>query len=103
LFLICFFSHFSYFFLSRGPIWININYLALSALRFYSQQESPYQIRAQNLYTKLRNGILHNMLKEYKETGFYWEQYDDKTGKGIRGHPFTGWSATIVNIFYELY
>jgi mannosyl-oligosaccharide glucosidase len=43
------------------------------------------------------------MLKEYKETGFYWEQYDDKTGKGIRGHPFTGWSATIVNIFYEWY
>lgn len=87
----------------RGPIWININYLALSALHYYAQDPSPYQVRAQICYEKLRNGILKNVLKEQRETGFFWEQYDDQTGKGIRGHPFTGWTATIVNIFFEWY
>jgi len=27
----------------RGPIWININYLAVRALHFYGHQEGPYQ------------------------------------------------------------
>lgn len=87
----------------RGPIWINVNYLALSALHHYAQIESSYQERISKLYSKLRQGILNNVLKVHKNTGFYWEQYDDQSGKGIRGHPFTGWTSSIVNIFFEWY
>lgn len=87
----------------RGPIWININYLALSGLHHYAKQEGPYQTRCAKLYDKLRTNLLRNILNEHKKTGFFWEQYDDQNGQGIRGHPFTGWTATIVNIFLEKY
>lgn len=47
--------------------------------------------------------VLENVMKEYALTGFFWEHYDDQTGKGTRGHPFTGWTTLVVNILYELY
>jgi mannosyl-oligosaccharide glucosidase len=87
----------------RGPIWININYLALSALKHYGSITGPHQQRIQKLYAKLRTGIVLNIFDQYRETGHFWEQYDDQTGKGIRGHPFTGWTAMVVNILFELY
>jgi len=39
--------------------------------------------------------------QEYQLTGYVWEQYDPKTGKGKRSHPFTGWSALVINILAE--
>ena len=39
----------------------------------------------------------------YTRTGFFWEQYDDKTGQGRRSHPFTGWTALILAIMAEEY
>ncbi|RYH08994.1 hypothetical protein EON65_40485 [archaeon] len=88
---------------TRGPIWLNINYLALGALKHYSSLPGPHQHRAQSLYIKLYRGIVSNVFKVYRDTGFFWEQYEDKTGAGMRGHPFTGWTSTIVNILYEIY
>lgn len=61
------------------------------------------QNRMRVLYSKLRLGITRNVIKEYIRTGYIWEQYEDSTGKGIRGHPFTGWSALVVNILFEKY
>uniref|UniRef100_A0A1B6MNE2 mannosyl-oligosaccharide glucosidase n=1 Tax=Graphocephala atropunctata TaxID=36148 RepID=A0A1B6MNE2_9HEMI len=87
----------------RGPIWINMNYLALKALNYYSKQKGPYSDAAQKLYDDLRQNLIKNMFKEYKRTGYLWEQYDDKSGKGQRCHPFTGWSSLIVLIMGEIY
>ncbi|XP_046686080.1 mannosyl-oligosaccharide glucosidase-like [Homalodisca vitripennis] len=87
----------------RGPIWINMNYLALKALNYYSKQRGPYSEIAHKLYVDLRQNLIKNMFKEYKRTGYLWEQYDDKSGKGQRCHPFTGWSSLIVLIMGEIY
>ncbi|SCZ89151.1 BZ3500_MvSof-1268-A1-R1_Chr1-1g00992 [Microbotryum saponariae] len=54
---------------------------SLCFLQTYATTPGPYQGRAQ---------------KEYKRTGFVFEQYNDKTGKGQRSYPFTGWSSLIV-------
>ena len=59
--------------------------------------------RIQNLYQLLRNALLKTIIGEYHRTGYFWEQYDDVSGNGIRGHPFTGWTVLILNIMSEKY
>lgn len=80
-----------------------MNYLAIGALHHYAHQEGVYQARALRLYTALRQNVLHTVLGQYEQTGFFWEHYDDTTGAGTRGHPFTGWTALVVNIMGERY
>ena len=87
----------------RGPIWIPINYLAVSALHHYGALPGPHQQRALDLYARLRRNVVRNVLGEYKRTGFFWEQYQDDTGEGMRGHPFTGWTVLFVNLMAEMY
>ncbi|XP_053560379.1 mannosyl-oligosaccharide glucosidase [Bombina bombina] len=87
----------------RGPIWMNINYLAVRALHYYSLREGPHQERATRLYRELRENLLSNLYRQYKETGFLWEQYNDQTGHGQGCFPFTGWSSLIVLIMAEEY
>ncbi|KAL1565274.1 ADP-ribosylation factor GTPase-activating protein gcs1 [Salvia divinorum] len=87
----------------RGPIWMNMNYMILSALNYYSQVDGPYQDRAKIIYTDLRNNLIQNVVKNYKQTGFLWEQYDQKKGKGKGARLFTGWTSLIVLIMAESY
>ncbi|XP_067000936.1 mannosyl-oligosaccharide glucosidase [Anabrus simplex] len=87
----------------RGPVWININYLAVRALDYYSKQEGPYSNKAKEIYGELRRNIIKNIFKEYKRTGYIWEQYNDRTGEGQGCKPFTGWSALVVLLMAELY
>ncbi|KAE8216426.1 hypothetical protein CF327_g467 [Tilletia walkeri] len=88
----------------RGPIWIQMQYLALGALKTkYMVEEGPHQDRAKGLYRKLRKNVVENVQKEYVRTGYTWEQYDPKTGEGRRGHPFTGWTSTVALMMAEVY
>lgn len=89
-----------------------MNYLALGALKHYGTLAVPPsaapsllkdKARALKLYKKLRANILRTILSEYHRTGYFWEQYEDSTGKGLRGRPFTGWTALVVNIMAEKY
>lgn len=85
----------------RGQIWININFLTVLALDFYSVTEGPYQEHAKQVYKELRANIINNVMKQYYETGYIWEQYNDRTGKGSGCRPFTGWSALTVMLMSE--
>eukprot|EP00049_Salpingoeca_infusionum_P007773 m.126112 g.126112 ORF g.126112 m.126112 type:complete len:124 (-) comp13818_c1_seq4:372-743(-) len=87
----------------RGPIWININYLAVRALKYYGIQEGPYQQRALELHDRLRSNLIDNIFRQYKKSGFIWEQYNDQTGEGKGSHPFTGWSALVVALMANSY
>ena len=87
----------------RGAIWINMNYLAVSALDYYRKAPGPYKSQAEEVYTQLRNNLINNMYKQYQKTGYIWENYDDKVGNGKGSHPFTGWSGLITLIMAEIY
>ncbi|KAK3809659.1 MAG: glycoside hydrolase [Linnemannia elongata] len=82
----------------KGPIWINVNYLALHALKTHYVEKGPYRKKAAKVYNELRDNLIKNIYSEYERTGYVWEQYNDKTGHGQRSHPFTGWTAMIVLI-----
>jgi mannosyl-oligosaccharide glucosidase len=88
----------------RGPIWIQMNYLALSSLKkVYAAQPGPHQERAQKIYEELRKNVIDNVYKEYERTGYVWEQYDPLSGEGKRSHPFTGWTSLVTLILSEKY
>ncbi|XP_073019820.1 mannosyl-oligosaccharide glucosidase GCS1-like [Primulina eburnea] len=87
----------------RGQIWMNMNYLILSSLHYYSEVDGPYKDRAKVIYNDLRNNLIRNVIRNYNETGYLWEQYDPKKGKGKGARPFTGWTALIVLIMAEAY
>jgi len=87
----------------RGPVWVNINFLAIRSLHHYSQVEGPHQELSGRVYRQLREGVVGNVMKEYYRTGFVWEQYNDKTGEGQGCKPFTGWSALTVLMMGETY
>lgn len=119
----------------RGSVWINMQYLACSSLFYYANlpedTESTYanndeyenlepiryldfktKQRCNRLYDKIRNDVIQCVYKEWKRTGYVWEQYEDEPvsdstfglihkGKGTR--PFTGWSANVVLLMAEIY
>lgn len=87
----------------RGAIWINMNYLILSSLHYYSKIPGNYQKLSLDIYTELRVNLINNMIQEYIKKGYVFEKYDDVTGFGHGSFPFTGWSALIVNIITEKY
>ncbi|KAJ8439154.1 hypothetical protein Cgig2_027080 [Carnegiea gigantea] len=87
----------------RGPLWMNMNYMILSALHHYSQVDGPYKERAKAVYDELRSNLIRNVVTNYYKTGYIWEQYDQKTGKGKGARPFTGWSALALLIMAESY
>lgn len=102
----------------RGPIWINMNYLAVMRLKVstsgtmnhniiseantllqeYGSVEGPHQKTAADLYKRLRKNVVENVYKVWKETGFAWEQYEQETGKAKGVQHFLGWTSLVVNM-----
>ncbi|KIP04785.1 glycoside hydrolase family 63 protein [Phlebiopsis gigantea 11061_1 CR5-6] len=88
----------------KGPIWIQMNFLALRALYTkYAVEDGPQQQRAKEIYDELRRNVVDNVFKEYQRTGYAWEQYDALSGEGRRSHPFTGWTSLVTLILSEKY
>ena len=44
-----------------------------------------------------------NVVRNYHQTGFLWEQYDQRKGKGKGARVFTGWTALVVLMMAEAY
>ena len=80
----------------RGPVWINLNVLVVLRLWDLGQQEGPQKRRAHSLAIDLRDRVVNAVFEEWSQTGYIWEQYSDKDGKGSHSHPFTGWSACVI-------
>lgn len=89
----------------RGAIWVNINYLAIQALRFYAHHpRTPTSVAktAASLSAQLSQNIVRTVLSELERTGYLWEQYNDQTGRGQRAHPFAGWTSLVSLIVSDI-
>jgi len=89
----------------RSPIWINMNYLIIKSLHTLatdttSKTAAPAKTRTQarKIYNELRVNVVENVVKQWKDTGFAWEQYNPETGAGQRTQHFTGWTSLVVLI-----
>ncbi|XP_048208740.1 mannosyl-oligosaccharide glucosidase [Perognathus longimembris pacificus] len=87
----------------RGAVWLNVNYLALGALHHYGHLAGPYQIQAAKLYSELRANVVGNVRRQYQATGFLWEQYSDRDGRGMGCRPFHGWTSLVLLVMAEEY
>ncbi|TKR76002.1 hypothetical protein L596_017213 [Steinernema carpocapsae] len=87
----------------RGAIWVNMNYMVLSALKQYGSETGPNQQMAHEIYAELRGNLVQNIARQFRKTGYLWEHYDDVDGHGKGSHPFTGWSALVLAIMAERY
>lgn len=81
------------------PIWININYLVLRGLKFYYYKNE----KAKKVYDELRDNIMRTVCDEWKNTGFFWETFDDISNKGTHHNFFNGWTSLITLIISEKY
>ena len=50
------------------------------------------------MYSHLRKNLVGNVFREWKKTGFAFEQYNPDTGKGQRIQHFTGWTSMVVKM-----
>lgn len=90
----------------RGAIWMNLNVLATLRLRDIGLQETldirmrgseeTAQARGLRLAAELRRNLINTVHNSWEETGFFWEQYKDTTGKGSHSRAFTGWTACVI-------
>mmetsp|Transcript_54441 Transcript_54441/g.133459 ORF Transcript_54441/g.133459 Transcript_54441/m.133459 type:complete len:293 (+) Transcript_54441:921-1799(+) len=101
----------------RGPIWINMNYLLLGALRRIADDAAAAAAastvanercaalaeRAARLHDELRGDVLRTVFGQYEKRGSFWEQYHPDTGAGQRSQPFTGWTALAVLVRAGVY
>ena len=84
---------------------MNINYLIVKALHTIatdtkSKTAASTNVReqARKLYSELRSNLVNNVVEQWKETGFAWEQYNPETGLGQRTQHFTDWTSLVVVI-----
>lgn len=85
----------------RGPVWVNMNYLVLTALQHYATSRSAssaVRSEAAAAYGQLRENVVSTVFNEWKRTGYVWEQYDSVGGEARGGKQFTGWTALAANI-----
>ena len=79
--------------------------LAALKRRYVDDAEIPAELREQagSIYKELRKNLVGNIYREYKRTGFLWEQYSGEDGVGLRQHPFAGWTALVLLVMAEIY
>ncbi|CAK9441289.1 uncharacterized protein LODBEIA_P51580 [Lodderomyces beijingensis] len=85
----------------RSPIWINMNYLVLKSIKEYYEESNSLMSpelrqKYKNAYHDLRLNLVNNVFKQWEETGFVWEQYNDETGKAQGAKNFLGWTSAVL-------
>ena len=83
----------------RGAVWININYLCIQALKYYSLKLN--ELSYLELARELSRDLVENVNHRFHKDGYLFESYDSITGKGRGTKPFTGWTALVILLMNE--
>ena len=59
--------------------------------------------RLSAMYDGLRANVVDNIYQQYETKGYLYENYNSTDGEGRGSHPFTGWTALVVNVMAEKY
>ncbi len=80
-----------------------INYMVLRACKkyYWDIEETTERDQVRELYRVLREKLIGAVEKNYKKSGYLFENYIE--GEGNRGYPFYGWTSLIANIMTEDY
>ena len=73
---------------------------AQGELRVHHCSASPHYVSCRHPNSDF---ALTHHISEWDRTGSIWEHYDDGGGHGLRSHPFTGWTALVLNVMSEKY
>ena len=87
----------------RSAIWLNINYLTLKSLHYYSNQDGAFKAKAKVIYDELKSNLINSVFNQYKDRNYLFENYDDQSGSGKGCYPFSGWTSLIVLIMSDNY
>jgi mannosyl-oligosaccharide glucosidase len=79
----------------RGAVWMNLNVLAVQQLHGLDNATAA-GARARQLAAALRRNVVDTVFASWAQTGFVWEQYNDRTGAGQHSRAFTGWTACVI-------
>lgn len=82
---------------------MNLNYLTVRATHYYSNIQGPYRDEAKSIYENLRQNLIKNIMKQYRNSGYVWENYGDVHGDGKGSHPFSGWTSLVLLLMAEIY
>lgn len=92
----------------RGNIWLPMNFLIARSLHYYaglrpSGASETGVPGAAEAYSQLKSNLVDNLYYNYEKKGYLYEQYSWKDGEGLRSHPFTGWTSTVLLIMGDNY
>ncbi|CAD8045852.1 unnamed protein product [Paramecium primaurelia] len=83
-----------------GPIWVNIQFLVLRALKLYYWEIDGVQ----QFYQDLRHNMIETICSQYETRGYFYEHYNQNLdGLGQGNRPFNGWTSLITLIIAEKY
>ena len=75
-----------------------------SPIRWGEEQTSGLDgARLTAMYEGLRSNVVNNIHQQYETKGYLYENYNSTDGNGRGSHPFTGWTALVVNVMAEKY
>lgn len=77
---------------------LRISGLLNDTFRYYAKHPgTPAAVadKARSLSQRLSEALIGSILGELNRTGYLWEQYNGQTGRGQRGHPFSGWTSLV--------
>lgn len=75
----------------RGPIWIQMNWMALGALDKYRREEGPQKERAGEIYAELRKNVIENVFNVgHRHRGTPREWPDMPANRSTNGQDTSG-------------